>query len=95
MTAREQYERFDHLARLGWDLHCLGIRVSLVVPVSGQPVLEMLSESGAKVHIAAVRRYCGWVFTWRPWWARLWRRDKWVVACAANVADIIAAEVNA
>ena len=21
MTAREPYERFSHLARLGWDLH--------------------------------------------------------------------------
>ncbi|WP_433517242.1 hypothetical protein ACQP2T_17820 [Nonomuraea sp. CA-143628] len=95
MTVREHCERFDRLARLAWELHGLGIRVSLVVPVTGRPVLEMLSASGAKVHITAIRRRCGWVFTWRPWWARLWRRDKWVVACAANVADIIAAEVNA
>ncbi|MBE1588491.1 hypothetical protein ACFPOI_53845 [Nonomuraea angiospora] len=42
-----------------------------------------------------LRRYCGWVFTWRPWWARLWRRDKWVVAHAENAAAIIVAEVNA
>ncbi|MFG1956048.1 hypothetical protein [Nonomuraea sp. NPDC049028] len=95
MTACEQCERFDRLARLAWELHSLGIRVSLGVPLTGRPVLEVVSESGAKVHITAIRRRCGWVFSWRPWWARLWRRDKWVVAHAANVADIIAAEVNA
>ncbi|MEV0345571.1 hypothetical protein AB0H88_07390 [Nonomuraea sp. NPDC050680] len=94
MTAREQYERFDHLARLGWELHCLGIRVSLVVPVTGRPVLEMLLGNGTTVHITAIRRYCEWVFTWRPWWARLWRRDKWVVAQADNAAAIIVAEVD-
>ncbi|MEU4226169.1 hypothetical protein AB0F17_17875 [Nonomuraea sp. NPDC026600] len=95
MAACEQYERFDHLARLGWELHGMGIRISLVVPVIGRPVLEMLSGNGATVHITAIRRHHDWVFTWRPWWARLWRRDKWVVAHAANAADIIAAEVNA
>ncbi|MFC4015182.1 hypothetical protein ACFOY2_48765 [Nonomuraea purpurea] len=95
MTAREQYERFDHLARLGWDLHSLGIPISLAVPVTGPPVLEMRAGNGTTIHITVIRRYCGWVFTWRPWWARLWRRDKWVIAHAANAAAIIAAEVNA
>ncbi|MEO3871414.1 hypothetical protein ABGB18_21585 [Nonomuraea sp. B12E4] len=95
MTAREEYERFDHLTRLGWDLHGLGIGISLVVPVTGRPVLEMLAQNGTRVHITVIRRYCGWVFTWRPRWARLRRRDKWVVAHADNAAAIIAAEVNA
>ncbi|MEU6782402.1 hypothetical protein ABZ912_24655 [Nonomuraea angiospora] len=95
MAAREERERFDHLARLGWDLHVLGHCVSLLVPVADLPVLEMLTMDGANVHITAIRRYCGWVFTWRPWWARLWRRDKWVVAHAENAAAIIVAEVNA
>lgn len=95
MTAREERERFDHLARLGWDLHELGYGVRLLLPVTDRAVLEMLAVDGTEVHITAIRRYCGWVFTWRPWWARLWRRDKWVVAHAGNAAAIIAAEVKA
>jgi hypothetical protein len=95
MTAREPYERFSHLTRLGWDLHGLGIRISIVVPVTGQPVLEMHSMNGTAVRITVIRRYCGWVFTWRPWWSRLWRRDTWVLADTTNAADIIVAEVNA
>ncbi|MEU4234984.1 hypothetical protein AB0F17_62835 [Nonomuraea sp. NPDC026600] len=95
MTAREENERFDHLTRLAWDLHGLGYGVSLVVPITGSPVLEMLTGKGTKVHITVIRRYCGWAFTWRPWWARLWRRDKWVVAHADNAAAIIAAELKA
>lgn len=95
MTEREEYERYGHLTRLGWDLHARGIAVSLVMPVAGDPVLEMLGKNGTKLHITVIRRYCGWVFTWRPWRARLWRRDKWVVAHADNAAAIITAEVSA
>lgn len=95
MTARDEQERFEHLTRLGWGLHGLGIGVSLIVPVTGPPVLELITQNGAKVHITVIRRYCGWVFTWRPWWAQVWRRDTWVVAHADNAAAIIAAEVNA
>ncbi|MBB2913256.1 hypothetical protein FHS43_004554 [Streptosporangium becharense] len=94
MAAVGQYERFDHLVRLGWALHGLGVHTSLVLPVAGQPVLEIQPAFGAPVHITAIRRYCGWVFTWRPWRARLWRRDRWVVADAENAADIIMAEVG-
>ncbi|GAA1701923.1 hypothetical protein [Nonomuraea bangladeshensis] len=95
MTAPEEDERFGHLARLGWDLRGLGYDISLVMPATGSPVLQMHTKTGARLHITAIRRYCGWVFTWRPWWARLWRRDRWVVADADNAAAIIAAEVNA
>ncbi|GAA5057997.1 hypothetical protein HNP84_000604 [Thermocatellispora tengchongensis] len=63
--------------------------------MAGDPVLEIRSAAGIAIHITVIRRYCGWVFTWRPWWVRLWRRDKWVVAYADNAADIILAEVNA
>ncbi|GAA2858653.1 hypothetical protein GCM10010517_17110 [Streptosporangium fragile] len=94
MTARERYERFDHLVRLSRALHGLGVCTLLVLPVAGQPVLEIRSASGVQVRVTVIRRYCGWVFTWRPWWARLWRRDKWVVAHADNAADIILAEVG-
>ncbi|MET8990223.1 hypothetical protein ABZW49_32640 [Nonomuraea wenchangensis] len=95
MTEREEHERFRHLARLGWDLRGLGHDISLVMPATGSPVLQMCTKTGARLHITAIRRYCGWVFTWRPWWARLWRRDRWVVAHADNAAAIIAAEVGA
>lgn len=92
---REKYDRFHHLARLGWDLHDLGIHVAIVIPVTGRPVLEIQSGKGGIARVTVIRRYRGWAFTWRPWWARLWRRDKGVVAHADNAADIIAAEVNA
>ncbi|MGW4422938.1 hypothetical protein [Streptosporangium sp. NPDC004631] len=94
MTAGEQYERFEHLVRLSWALHALGICTSLVLPVTGQPVLEVRSVSGSLVRITVIWR-SGWVFTWRPWWARLWLWNKWVVAHADNAADIIMAEVSA
>jgi hypothetical protein len=55
----------------------------------------MHSMNGTAVRVTAIRRYCGWVFTWRPWWSQLWRRDTWVLADATNAADIIVAEVNA
>ncbi|MBG0821145.1 hypothetical protein HS048_10410 [Planomonospora sp. ID91781] len=95
MTAGERYERFTDLVRLGWGLHGLGACASLVLPAGGEPVLEVRTAGGGPVRITAIRRYRGRVFTWRPWWARLWRRGKWVVADADNAADIIMAEVNA
>lgn len=95
MTAGEQYERFVHLVRLGWDLREMGVCASPVLPPRGQPILEIRQAAGGPVRITAIRRRCGWVFTWRPWWARLWRRDTWVVAHADNAADIIMAEVCA
>ncbi|MEV0625283.1 hypothetical protein [Nonomuraea wenchangensis] len=95
MREREEHERFGHLARLGWDLRGLGYDISLVLPAAGSPTLQMCTKNGAKFHITANRRYYDWVFTWRPWWARLWRRDRWVMAHADNAAAVIAAEVNA
>lgn len=95
MTAGEQYERFVHLARLGWDLREMGVCASLVLPPRGQPILEIQQAAGGPVRVTVIRRRCGWVFTWRPWWARLWRRDAWVIAHADNAADIIMAEVCA
>ncbi|MFC5824003.1 hypothetical protein [Nonomuraea insulae] len=53
MTEREEYERYGHLTRLGWDLHARGIAVSLVMPVAGDPVLEMLGKNGTELLIAA------------------------------------------
>jgi hypothetical protein len=94
-TTAEQRERFIHLVRLGWDLRTLGVRTSLVLPVTGQPLLEIHSASGILSRVTVIRRYRGWGFTWRPWWARLWRRSEWVPAEADNAADIVMAEVNA
>ncbi|GGO25646.1 hypothetical protein GCM10010116_51460 [Microbispora rosea subsp. aerata] len=94
MAAGEQYERFVHLVRLSWDLRGLGVRTSLILPPDGRPVLEIPRATGGRVRVFAVRRRCGWVFTWRPWWARLWRRNGWVVAHARNVADVILAEAS-
>ncbi|MDP9849857.1 hypothetical protein [Streptosporangium lutulentum] len=91
----EQWERFAHLVRLGWDLRILGVRTSLVLPVTGQPILEIHSAAGTLARITVIRRYHGWVFTWRPWWACLWRRSEWVPAEADNAADIVMAEVSA
>lgn len=85
----EQQTRFIHLVRLGWDLRTLGVRTSLVLPVTGNPVLEVHEAAGVLARITAVRRHRGWVFTWRPWWARLWRRSAWVWAEADNAADIV------
>ncbi|MFF5208886.1 hypothetical protein [Streptosporangium sp. NPDC000396] len=89
----ERHERFIHLTRLGWDLHGFGVCTSLVLPATGQPVLEIWSAAGTLTRITVIRRYCGWVFTWRPWWARLWRRGEWVWADADNAADIIMSAV--
>ncbi|MEV4378802.1 hypothetical protein [Streptosporangium sp. NPDC049644] len=94
--AAEQREQFMHLTQLGWDLHGLGVCTSLVLPVAGQPILEIRTTTGtALVRITVVRRHCGWVFVWRPWWARLWQRGEWVWAEADNAADMIVSAVTA
>ncbi|GAA4231138.1 hypothetical protein GCM10023075_42630 [Streptosporangium album] len=66
---------------------------SLVLSTTGPPVLEVLSVGRARVRITVIRRAYGWVFIWRPWWARLWRPGQWVCAEADNVADIIVSAV--
>ncbi|SNT62541.1 hypothetical protein SAMN05216276_10922 [Streptosporangium subroseum] len=90
MVAQDLQEGFVHLVRLGWDLHGLGVGTSLVLPVGGRPVLEVLGAGETRVRIAVVRRECGWAFIWRPWWARWWRPGEWVWAEADNAADVIA-----
>ncbi|MEU8378413.1 hypothetical protein [Streptosporangium sp. NPDC048865] len=96
MTVAEWHERFAHLTRLGRDLHRLGVCTSLVLPVAGQPILEIRSATGAAlVRITVVRRRRGWAFVWRPWWARLWQRGEWVWAEADNAADMIRSAVAA
>ncbi|MEU3166860.1 hypothetical protein [Streptosporangium sp. NPDC006930] len=96
VTAVERRARFVHLTRLSWDLHGLGVCTSLVLPVAGQPILEMHTATGATpVRITVVRRHCGWAFVWRPWWARLWQRGEWVWAEADNAADMIMSAVTA
>lgn len=89
-----QQEQFIHLVRLGWDLRVLGVATSLVVPAAGPPLLEILSPSGVRVRIRVIHRAWGWVFTWRPWWSRLWRRSEWVWAEADNAADVIVSAVT-
>ncbi|MFF5110662.1 hypothetical protein [Streptosporangium sp. NPDC000509] len=86
--------QYIHLVRLGWGLRGLGVSTSLVVPVGGAPVLEIMSPGGVRVRIQVVRRTCGWVFVWRPWWSRVWRRD-WIWAEADNAADMVASAVTA
>jgi hypothetical protein len=87
-------ERYTHLVRLGRDLRALGVRTSVVPPVSGQPVLQVWSAAGALVEITVIRRRRGWVYTW-PWWARLWHRGECVWAEADNAADIVKSAVIA
>ncbi|MFF5108429.1 hypothetical protein [Streptosporangium sp. NPDC000509] len=82
-------EQFVHLVRLGWDLRGLGLGTSLVLPHRGQPILEVMSENETRVRITAVRRARGWVFVWRPWWARAWRPGEAICAEADNAADVI------
>ncbi|WP_436758980.1 hypothetical protein [Streptosporangium sp. V21-05] len=96
ITAVERHERFVHPTRLGRDLHRLGVCTSPVLPVAGQPILEIRTVTGtALVRITVVRRHCGWAFVWRPWWARLWQRGEWVSAEADNAADMIMSAVAA
>ncbi|MER5644454.1 hypothetical protein [Streptosporangium sp. NPDC002524] len=96
MTASEERERFALLTRLSWDLHGLGVCTSLVVPVAGQPILEIRTATGAAlVRVTVTRRYCGWAYVWRPWWVRLWRRGEWVWAEAENAADMLMSAVTA
>ncbi|MFJ2031173.1 hypothetical protein [Streptosporangium sp. NPDC087985] len=82
-------EQFIYLVRLGWDLRVLGVGTSLVLPTSGPPVLEVLSAGDRRIRITAARHARGWVFVWRPWWARLWRPGQCICAEADNVADVI------
>ncbi|GIH78365.1 hypothetical protein [Planobispora longispora] len=91
MTSHDQQEQFIHLVRLGRDLRDLGVGTALVLPAAGQPVLEVISTGRARVRITATRHGRDWLFTWRPWWARCWRRSEQVWAEARNAADIIAA----
>ncbi|SFJ78417.1 hypothetical protein SAMN05216275_112116 [Streptosporangium canum] len=86
---------FIHLVRLGLDLRGLGVRTSLAVPVGGRPVLEIMSAGETRTRITVIRRACGWAFTWRPWWARLWRPGQWIWAEADNAADVIVSAVIA
>ncbi|GHH64055.1 hypothetical protein GCM10017673_06020 [Streptosporangium violaceochromogenes] len=65
MTPSEQYERFDHPVRTSRALHALGVCTVLVLPATGQPVLEARPPSGPLVRFTVVWR-SGWVFTWRP-----------------------------
>ncbi|MFI6454073.1 hypothetical protein ACIBF6_21235 [Streptosporangium amethystogenes] len=96
VPAIERRVRFVHLTRLSWDLHGLGVCTSLVLPVAGQPILEIRTATGtALVRVTVVRRHCGWAFVWRPWWARLWQRGEWVWAEADNAADMIVSAVTA
>jgi len=62
MTAREEHERFGHLARLGWDLRGLGYDISLVMPAAGSPVPQLLTRTGTKFHITAAA--CEWARRW-------------------------------
>lgn len=90
MSAHDPQEQFTHLVRLGWNLRVLGLCTSLVLPQVGQPILEVMSGNETRVRITVVRRACGWVFVWRPWWARVWRPGEAVWAEADNAADVIA-----
>ncbi|MEV4185011.1 hypothetical protein AB0J28_26650 [Streptosporangium canum] len=94
MSTRDPREEFIHLVRLGLDLRGLGVRTSLVVP-GGRPVLKIMSAGEIHTRITVIRRPCGWVFTWHPWWARLWRPGQWIWAEADNAADVIASAVIA
>ncbi|MEU8038767.1 hypothetical protein [Streptosporangium sp. NPDC049078] len=89
MKEPDPQEQFVHLVRLGWDLRGLGLGTSLVLPQRGQPILEVMSENETRVRITAVRRARGWVFVWRPWWARMWRPGEAICADADNAADVI------
>jgi hypothetical protein len=95
MKPHDPEEQFIHLVRLGWDLRDLGVCTSLVLPVIGEPVLEIMSAGRSRVRIAAARHGGEWVFTWRPWWARWWRRGEQIWVGADNAADMILSAVAA
>ncbi|MGJ6963695.1 hypothetical protein ACSDR0_17470 [Streptosporangium sp. G11] len=95
MKSRDPREQFTHLMRLGWDLRGLGLCTSLVLPRAGQPILEVMFGGETRVRITVVRRACGWVFVWRPWWARVWRPGEAVWAEADNAADVIVSAATA
>ena len=88
--AAPREQEFIHLVRLCWDLRTLRVGTSLVLPVVGSPVVEVMSVSGVRLRVRAVRRAHGWLFTWRPWWSVLWRRDEWVWATDPYAAETIA-----
>ncbi|GAA3442430.1 hypothetical protein [Planomonospora venezuelensis] len=95
MKPHNPQAQFIHLLRLGWDLRNLGVCTSLVLPVTGPPVLEVMQAGRTRLRVMAVRRSREWVFTWRPWWAGIRWRGEWVCAEADNAADIIVAEAIA
>lgn len=66
------------------------VGTSLVLPVVGSPVVEVMSVSGVRLRVRVVRRAHGRLFTWRPWWSVLWRRDEWVWAADPYAAETIA-----
>ncbi|MEU8196432.1 hypothetical protein AB0C10_21885 [Microbispora amethystogenes] len=87
-------ERFVHLVRLSWDLRCLELASSLVVRPHARPILEVPLPAGKPVHVQAIHRPHGWVFAWRPWWSRTWRRGEWVWALDENAAAKIKTAVG-
>lgn len=82
--------RFIHLVRLAWELRGLRVGTWLITLPAGQPVLEVETSYGDRLRVRAVRRAHGWLFTWRPWWSVLWRRDEWVWAADPYAAETIA-----
>ncbi|GAA3099357.1 hypothetical protein [Streptosporangium carneum] len=90
MVTSKSLEQFDHLVRLGRNLHRIGVGSTLVLPVAGQPILEVVSMGRTRIRVVVTRRAREWVFVWRPWWARIWTPGSWVWAEADNAADIIA-----
>lgn len=100
MSTNDPEERFTRLVRLGRDLRRLGVGTSLVLPLTGHPVLEIRSAGETRARITAVHRSRGWVFTGRSGRsgrsgrARPWRPGAWVWAEADNVADVIVSAVT-
>jgi hypothetical protein len=87
-------ERYTRLVRLGRNLRALGMHASLALPVTGRPVLQVWPPTGSLVQITVIRRHREWVYTWRPWWAQLWRRGECVWAEADNAADVVKSAVS-
>lgn len=90
-VAEHRDQELIHLVRLGWYLRCLGVASSLIGPVSGEPLLEVVSAGRSRLRVRVVCRAWGRIFTWRPWWSRIWRRDEWVWALDDDAAELITA----
>lgn len=79
-------QRFIHLVRLAWDLHELGVPVSVDLPPGAEPAVVLPRPAGS-LRITASSSAGRWAFTWGRGPGRQ------VPALASDAARTILAEV--